>query len=248
MSSTTINCDACGVPMTGEDRESLITAMVDHFNEAHPQWGLGRVEMANYADALERLSGSTERLEKIGAIEVHRVTPERIPDVLDYFDHDAFAGNPGWAVCYCTFYHQDDPEMNGKRPWEVNRAEMESRLRDGSMVGYLAYVDGKPAGWCNASPRSSYPTRRTGKDDDEVGVAVCFVIAPPYRRHGLARHLLKAAIEGFRERGTRRVEGHPVLGTDTDAPNYHGPLSLFLEEGFAEVERDERTALVAKDL
>ncbi len=55
-------------------------------------------------------------------------------------------------------------------------------------------------------------------------------------------------MEGFRARGIKRVEAHPVIGKEGDAPNYHGPLPLYLQAGFEELERDEKTALVAKEL
>jgi hypothetical protein len=63
-------------------------------------------------------------------------------------------------------------------------------LRSGRSFGYLAYVDGVPAGWANASTRNHYALYRLGAgaepaDGDLEGVS-CFVIAPPYRRHGLA--------------------------------------------------------------
>jgi GNAT superfamily N-acetyltransferase len=241
-------CEACETKLSGADRAELLAESIDHFNTAHPEWGLTEMSVSNWLDAKQRLTGSTERLPAIGDVEVRRVTGERVDDLLNFFDHDGFAGNPGWASCYCVFYHQDDPPTSGGRPWRQNRDEIERRLRDGSTVGFLAYVDGRPAGWCNASPRSAYPVRRKGIEDDEVGVVACFVIAPAYRRHGLARQLLVTAVDNFKSSGMKRVEAHPVLGTEDDAPNYHGPLPLYIEAGFREVERDERSALVAKDL
>lgn len=243
----TETCDDCGTVLSGHDPRALAAAAQAHFDSAHAEWGLSETSISNWLDAKGRISGPTERLPVIGEIDIHAVTTDCIDDVLAFFDRDGFADNPGWASCYCVFYHQDDPQTNGSRPWRQNRAELEARLRAGSTLGYLAYVDGKPAGWCNASPRNAYPVRRMGHDDG-VGVVACFVIAPPYRRHGLARRLLDAAIEGFAERGIRRVEAHPVIGTEGDAPNYHGPLSLYVDAGFTEVERNERTALVVKEL
>ena len=60
--------------------------------------------------------------------------------------------------------------------------------------GYLAYVNGQPAGWVNASSRSDYGLyRRVDPDGPEpqsvIGVS-CFLIAPPFRRHGVASALL----------------------------------------------------------
>lgn len=202
----------------------------------------------NWVEAKERISGPTERLDSIGGIEVHQVTPDRIEEVLRFFDRDGFAGNPEWAACYCMFYHREDPQTNGGNPWRKNREDLVRRLQEGSTIGYLAYVDGTPAGWCNASLRSAYPVRRKGVDDDRVGVVACFVIAPPYRKHGVSKRLLEAAIEGFKARGVERVEAHPLLEAKEDAPNYHGPLTLYVGAGFEEIERDERSATVAIDL
>lgn len=241
-------CEACGATFSGEDRDTLGAAALDHFTTAHPEWGVGETAIDNWLDARERLSDKTERLDAIGHIEVHQVTPDRIDDVLRFFDYDGFAGNPEWASCYCMFFHLDDPKSFGNAPWQKNREGLTESLRQGTTTGYLAYVDGNPAGWCNASLRSAYPIRRQGVDDDEVGVVACFVIAPSYRRHGLARRLLDAAIEGFRTRGVKRVQAHPRIGTDDDRPNFHGPLSLYLGAGFEIVEQNERDALVVKDL
>lgn len=244
----TETCGACGATYSGEDRGALVAAALDHYTTVHPEWGLNKTAIENYLDAKDRLSDATERLPSIGPIEVHQATPDRIDDVLGFFDRDAYAGTPEWAACYCMFFHRDNPQTNGGNPWRQNRADLAERLQFGSTVGYLAYVDGKAAGWCNASLRSAYPIARKGTEDEEVGVVACFVIAPPYRKHGIARRLLDAAIDGFRARGVKRVQAHPVMGTDKDTHNYHGPLSLYLSAGFEVAEQDERSAVVVKEL
>lgn len=241
-------CDACGAQWGGGDKAELVQAGLDHFTSVHPEWGLNRISIENYIDAKDRITGATERLEKIHHVEVVEVTTERIEDALDFFDRDGFADNPGWASCYCMFYHRDDPQSNGSMAWKKNRDDLRKRLEDGTTLAYLAYVDGKPGGWCNASPRAAYPVRRTGVADESTGVVACFVIAPPYRRHGLSRMLLNAAIEGFRSRGINLVEAHPLVESVDDAPNYHGPMSLYLEAGFVVAEQDEKKARVTIQL
>lgn len=241
-------CEACGESFSGDDRVELIDAAFEHFSTVHADWGLNRVAVENYYDAKDRLSGAVERLDRIGTIEVHRVTPDRARDAIRFLDHDAFAGNPQWAQCYCMFFHREDPHENGNNPWQKNRADMEERLRTGRTTAYLAYVDGKPAGWCNASVRSAYPPRARGQGDDEVGVVSCFVIAPPYRKHGLSRRLLDAAVEGFREMGMKKVQAHPRLESPHDAGNFFGPLPLYLGAGFEIVEKKEVSAVVEKVL
>ena len=66
-----------------------------------------------------------------------------------------------------------------------------------------------------------------------VGSVACFVIAAPYRGHGVASKLLDAAIERLRARGLRAIEAYPSRGGD-DSPqsNYRGPLSMYVQAGF----------------
>jgi hypothetical protein len=80
----------------------------------------------NYAEATERLTGGTERLSEIG-VTVHPVTEDRVGDWLRFLDHDAFAGNPDWASCYCLEPHLPaTPELperawrDTRRPWPVD--------------------------------------------------------------------------------------------------------------------------------
>jgi GNAT superfamily N-acetyltransferase len=76
------------------------------------------------------------------------------------------------------------------------------------------------------------------------------VIAPPYRRHGLARRLLDAACTGLRERGCTIAEAYPSrdLQSGSDADAYHGPLSMYLAAGFRPVRDTDRCTVVQKQL
>lgn len=235
---------SCFCPFVAEadDGDELVRIMTAHFAEVHPEAGIGEVAVRNYVEAQDRLSEVAGRIDEIGTVEVHRVTADRLDDWLAFFDHDAFAGKPEWAACYCLFPHAYDPADEsswGNRPWRDNRDEMAARLREGRSVGYLAYVDGRAAGWVNASPVPSYPEYADLGDARVAGVS-CFVIAPPYRRHGLARRLLDAAIEGAAADGMTSVEAYPRPGAgDDEAGNFHGPVGLYEAAGFAvEQERD----------
>jgi hypothetical protein len=83
---------------------------------------------------------------------------------------------------------EDAPEETDVPHWRHNRETMLQRLRGGRSFGYLAYVDGWPADWVNASLRADY-TLHPSEDEDPPGTQVigisCFIIAPPYRRHGM---------------------------------------------------------------
>ena len=73
---------------------------------------------------------------------------------------------------------------------------------------------------------------------------VCFFIAKSYRRRGVARRLLKAALDYVRESGGRIVEGYPVEPEKSGIPDsfaYHGLASMFRSAGFKEVGRRSET-------
>ena len=244
---TTATCE-CGLEISAADYEELVDRFVEHVDQVHADWGVGERVVRNYLEAFDRLTGSTERLEEIGAIELHAVDSARIDAVLEFFDHDAFADNPGWASCYCMD-NQVDRAAWGERSARQNRADLDSSLRSGKITAVVATVDGKLAGWCNASLRRAYPEHRNGSPDDErVGVIMCFVVAPPYRGHGIARHLLHAAVERFAAGGVVTVEAYPVRDPSDLSAAYHGTVAMFTESGFDIESEDEKGIVMRKAL
>jgi ribosomal protein S18 acetylase RimI-like enzyme len=226
-----LECDGCGTVVERGTLQAFSDAYVEHVREVHPDWPFPEIAIRNVAEATQRLTGSTERLDTIGPIEVHPVTEERIEDWLAFFDHDAFAGNPVDAVCYCTGPLLGD---TSSRPWQVNRSCMVEMLRNGRAYGYLAYAGGRPAGWVNASMR-----------ENAVISVACFVIAPPFRRHGVAGALLARVLADAPARAAKVVEASPLNQADaSDAANFRGHLGLFLAHGFEVVERRESDSLV----
>lgn len=224
----------CGVEVTAAEHEALVAAMKAHLDTTHPELGINEPSIRNYLAAEARLDGPTERLDTIGQIHVRPVDADILDDVLEFFDRRAFADNPAWAMCYCMFYHLGGGDFAewSERSWEENRADLATRIGAGSTTGVVAYVDGVLAGWCNASARSEFPQRVTGEGDDEVGSIVCFVVAPPYRGHGVARELLRGAVGMLAERGFRRAEAYPVVDPRDAASAFPGPVGLYTVEGF----------------
>jgi GNAT superfamily N-acetyltransferase/uncharacterized protein YndB with AHSA1/START domain len=194
------------------------------------------------------------RLPEIGEIEIHDVTPERVGDYQSFFDHDAFRDFPSWQSCYCLETHrtQDDDEW-AARTGNDNRRDMSEMISRRQVTALLAYVDGNPVGWCNygETTRLSNVMRRfaiDASDYEGVGSVACFVIAAPYRGHGIASLLLDAAVERLRARGVHAVEGYPHRGADSAQTNYRGPLSMYLRAGFEPYRETERNIVVRKSL
>ena len=67
---------------------------------------------------------------------------------------------------------------------------------------------------------------------DGVGSIACFVIAAPYRGHGVASRLLDAAVSRLRDRGVKVAEAYPINDKQSPQSNYRGPLSMYLRAGF----------------
>ena len=88
---------------------------------------------------------------------IRELSPQLLPDYLDYFDHEAFVDHPEWAKCYCYFYFAPHHLKEwSERTAEENRLAVSQLIQNREMRGYLAYKDGRIVGWCNANPRNSY--------------------------------------------------------------------------------------------
>lgn len=249
-----VTCFGCDARIDGPDLASIADAFVAHARDAHawtyPETAL-RNYAGNYAEATERLSQDVARRDAIGAIAIHPVTPERLADWQRFFDHDAFAGNPSWASCYCLVPHATESPEEPERPWRTNRATVVERLANGGTFGYLAYVDGRPAGWVNASLRSAYTflpdVDPTGPEPSTVIGVSCFVVAPPFRRHGVAAALLDRVIADAVARGAAWIEAYPHLTPeDGDAGHFRGPRGMFEARGFEPAARTERIAVLRR--
>ncbi len=247
-----VKCFECEALMEADDSDAVVRAFVAHGQERHawsyPEEAL-RNYARNYAEAPERLTGGTERLPEIADVTVHPLTEDRIDDWLRFFDHDAFAGNPDWASCYCLEPHVPATPELPERAWRDTRTTMAGRLRNGTTFGYLAYVDDRPAGWVNASFRSDYGLYRLVDPDGPaprsvIGVS-CFIIAPPFRRHGVASALLDRVIDDAAARGASSIEGYPHNEPEgSDARYFRGLRAMYEARGFQPIEvREDYTVM-----
>ena len=247
-----VKCFGCTQFLEASDVEGAIEAFVAHGRAQH-QWSYPQQAIRNYArnyaEATERLSDATERRPTIGDIVVETATADRVDDWLQLFDCSGFAGNPDWASCYCLEPHVPATPERPERPWRETRAMVAERLRCGSTFGYLAYVDDRPAGWVNASLRSDYGLYRLvdpgGPEPPSVIGVSCFVIAPPFRRHGIAAALLDRVIADASARGASWIEGYPHNAPDaSDAGHFRGPRSMYDARGFVPIAVREHDTVV----
>lgn len=195
-------------------------------------------------------------------VTVERLTPARRDDFLRFFDHQrgpAFADNPEWAKCYCHYYELPKAIAWDSLDGPANRTAMAARIDVGEMEGFLAYAGGDVVGWLNGQPyaklsqacaRLAVAPPELDVPPHEAAALVCFVIAPQWRRRGVARALLEGALASFAARGIRVVDAFPwKVGDSTAASDhYHGPPSLFTAAGFTAIRDDDKLTVVRKRL
>ena len=250
-----VNC-LCGERIDAPDITRVVAELRAHAQSAHPQWPLTDEKARSFLASRDVTGGwSGERTDEAD-VEIRSLTPDSAPDFLRFFDGDAFVDNPAWSSCYCYAHKftgtQDEWDARGAAE---NRADQEACIRAGTTRGLLAYADGRPMAWCHAAPRNLLPGFDAGDETNSgdlarTGAIVCFVVSPAYRGQGVASRLLGAACAMLREQGCDTVQAFPVREgvPTTNARAYHGPLSMYLNAGFAILGERENFAQVEKTL
>ena len=171
------------------------------------------------------------------------LTPKRWADFEELFgEHGATGG------CWCMWWRLTNKEFETQKG-ETNRRAMKAVVDSGRVPGILAYHEGHAVGWCSVAPRGEFPRLERSRllkpvDSQPVWSVVCFFVEKGYRHRGVAKRLLKAAVDYVRGQGGHIVEGYAVEPTEGRIPDlfaYHGPASLYESVGFKEVVRRSQT-------
>jgi len=204
-------------------------------------------------------------MEAPAKIVVERLSPATRDDYLAFFDHErgpAFSDNPEWARCYCQFYR-----IPRALDWKAftadqNRVAAGASIACGEAEGYLAKAEGNPpetVGWLHAAPRHKLPhgfermrvePPEVDVPPQEAAIIVCFVIAPAWRRRGVATALLDAALVDLAARGIAVVDAFPFKSGESVSPadHYHGPASLFASRGFEPIGGNDEVTVMRRRL
>jgi ribosomal protein S18 acetylase RimI-like enzyme len=186
--------------------------------------------------------------------DIQRLTPEKVEDFFEFFEHIAFAHHPEWGCdCFCCFFHAKSRKAWEDATRESNIKAAREMILAGGMRGLLAYADGKPVGWCHFDLLKNLPGAKVffselASDDEKSAAIVCFTIAQGYRSQGVATKLLQKAMEELKELGVTRVEAYPVIKDESQEHNYLGPIAMYEAQGFHVVRQTESHALVERML
>ncbi len=155
----------------------------------------------------------------------HPVTQSHWPDFEQFVEA---RGGPHY--CWCMAWRRN--ECAGSIPGKAGKkAAMKARVDAGVPIGLLAYFEGKPIGWCSVAPRDTY--KRLGGDESRQGVwsIACFFIKRPFRKQGVSRALLDAAIAYAKQNKANYLEAYPPAA-DSPSYQYMGSRSAFEQSGF----------------
>ena len=178
------------------------------------------------------------------ALEIHPVTPERWPDMVELFERRGPRGghrNTPAMGCWCIYWR--DRSVKHGTP---KKRRMGSIVRAGREPGLLAYEDGVPIGWVAVAPREEYkallasPQYRPHDEEPGIWSIVCFAIDRYARRGGAASALLDAAVGHAFERGAVAVEAYPHI---SNAEDYMGSVPLYERAGFERVRDANKRAV-----
>jgi hypothetical protein len=187
-------------------------------------------------------------------MEIHPVTPDRLDDLADLFESNATTRG-----CWCMAFNTPRKEYYIGRG-AGNRARFEQLTRElDRPLGLLAYLDGKPIGWCAIGPRSSYPNTispratilrgRDPSEDDSVWLVTCFFVRVGFRSRGTTHARLDAAVELAKTHGATAVEGFPLVGGGRRPDSFLGRESVFESCGFGAIARpSERRVVMRRDI
>jgi GNAT superfamily N-acetyltransferase len=171
------------------------------------------------------------------------LTEERWPDLEAVFLGKGCSMARG---CWCMYYRESGrvEAPSGVSPAVDRRDRLRALAGSDPPAGLIAYADGVPVGWVAVAPRARYPRLvrspiAKAVDDLPVWSLVCFVVPSPYRGRGVARALLRGAVEHAEAHGAVALEAYPVdkPGRGHDTFLWNGVRSMFDHEGFVEVAR-----------
>jgi GNAT superfamily N-acetyltransferase len=179
-------------------------------------------------------------------------------------DLQAVFGDRGTAHrCQCQRYKLQPKESFSSQPVQERAHRLRQQTDSGepssaSTSGLVAYLDGEPAGWCAVEPRNAYTglvrnqeVPWKGRDEDRTDASVwaltCLFTRSGFRRRGVSRALVGAAVEHAQAHGAAALEAYPINTSAVILEELHvGLEQYYAAAGFVVVTRPTKRRAVMR--
>jgi GNAT superfamily N-acetyltransferase len=186
---------------------------------------------------LNRVATGRPHPEEGVAVQLRRIDKSL---VNDFFELHSKSNGCDW--CYCVAWWVPTWDGWADRTAAQNRKFREQLFDEGHLDGYLYYYDETPVAWCQVCERDLLEKLVNQFDlspDPGVWAVTCLLVAPAFRRKGVAHAMLKGVIQDLKAREVRLVQAYPKRSDSTDPlEHWRGPESLIEALGFRVVSAD----------
>jgi len=177
-------------------------------------------------------------------LDIRRLTPALAEDYVRFFDETPHDDDNAEHKCYCVCWCSDDYEGKDFSTAAKRRHAALQYVKSNVLQGYLAYYDGKPVGWCNANTKADclqccswqrfmdYVPLETPGENRKVKSIFCFVIAPEWKRRGIATALLERVCADASREGFAFAEAYPYKEASWPSSDFGGYLEMYRKSGF----------------
>ncbi len=156
---------------------------------------------------------------------------------------------PQQGQCWCMYYHRERPILTGAPKEEreaANKRDKKNLVRQGRSHAILVYDNERLAGWCQYGPKEELPRIDAGRnyrklepvEKKKLWRITCFYVDRDYRKKGVAKTALRAALDSIKRQGGGIVEAYPVVSSKMAAnPEWlwFGTPRMFRRERFRPV-------------
>jgi GNAT superfamily N-acetyltransferase len=141
--------------------------------------------------------------------------------------------------CWCMSWRLSRADFE-KKKGESNKRAMKKLIGNNEQIGVIAFLNGKPIGWCAVAPREKFIKLENSRvlkriDDEPVWSITCFFLAKEFRRKGYSVELLKGVIDFCKKKKVKIIEAYPIIPYSSNIPAafaWTGILSSFKKAGF----------------
>jgi GNAT superfamily N-acetyltransferase len=142
--------------------------------------------------------------------------------------------------CWCMYWRIGAAYR--KRPRIKNKADFRQVVKKSPPPGLLAFDGDLAVGWCQITPRAALPHmdhvwQLKRIDDVPVWSISCLYVRKAYRREGVARVLIEAAMKAAKRAGAPAIEAYPFDRNVSSSSTSTGFATTYEKLGFTTVAR-----------